>query len=556
MPGPGNVIGVACNDGEKYLAREFFELFKTPWEFYRPEHTYPVVVSTLPRLTGVRANLLVIYSSAPDDGVTEGASDAQDTYLEYREAALPLYGKVRTFESGGATLLRLRGSSAAAAIATHRPPVTVLRAGYDLFQEVGLLLSSGQPGRNALLPTLDIHISMLRDWMAEAGIPFVEVPAVPPGRRFMVCLTHDVDFLRIRDHKLDHTMWGFVGRASVGSLWRLMKRDIPWRRCLDNWKAALMLPGVHLGLCKDFWFEDFGRYADLERDLKATFFFIPFKNRPGQKVRGRHAERRAAAYDVTEQSELVQNLTEMGHEAGVHGIDAWHDADKGREEHRRLAETSGKSRLGVRMHWLCFDASSPRILEEAGFEYDSTSGYNDAVGYRAGTSQVFQPIGARRLLELPMHIQDTALFYSGRLGLSESQAWERCELLINNAAAYGGVLTILWHTRSLAPERFWGGFYVRLLDALRTERAWFATALQITDWFRHRRALAFRQVDFSGGRLRLVLDYQPPEYGKPNLTLRIHNAARGFSAASRGARTFLDIPWTGDRVMEIPIAGD
>ena len=155
-----------------------------------------------------------------------------------------------------------------------------------------------------------------------------------------------------------------------------------------------------------------------------------------------------------------------------------------------------------------------------------------------------------------MHIQDTALFYPGRLGLTESQAWKKCELLINNAAAYGGVLTILWHTRSLAPERFWGGFYVRLLDALRTERAWFATALQITDWFRHRRALAFRQVDFSGGRLRLVLDYRPPEYGKPNLTLRIHNAARGFSAASRGARTFLDIPWTGDRVMEIPIAGD
>ena len=30
-------------------------------------------------------------------------------------------------------------------------------------------------------------------------------------------------------------------------------------------------------------------------------------------------------------------------------------------------------------------------LDEAGFEYDSTVGYNDAVGYRAGTSQVFRP---------------------------------------------------------------------------------------------------------------------------------------------------------------------
>src|SRR5213593_2536831 len=227
MQNPGNVIGVACNEFEKDLVREFFELFKTPWEFYRPQHTYPVVVSTLPRLTGVRTNLLVIYSSAPD-GDTENASDAQDTYLESREATFPIYGKIRTFESGGTTLLRLRGSSTAAAIETSHSPAKVFRAGYDLFQEVGLLLLSGQPSRNALMPTLEIHISTLRNWMAESGIPFIEVPAAPPGRRFAVCLTHDVDFVRIRDHKLDHTMWGFVGRASVGSLWRLAKRDISW----------------------------------------------------------------------------------------------------------------------------------------------------------------------------------------------------------------------------------------------------------------------------------------------------------------------------------------
>ena len=33
---------------------------------------------------------------------------------------------------------------------------------------------------------------------------------------------------------------------------------------------------------------------------------------------------------------------------------------------------------------------SPRQLEAAGFDYDSTWGYNNAVGYRPGTSQVFR----------------------------------------------------------------------------------------------------------------------------------------------------------------------
>ena len=40
-------------------------------------------------------------------------------------------------------------------------------------------------------------------------------------------------------------------------------------------------------------------------------------------------------------------------------------------------------------------------------------GYNETVGFRAGTSQVFAPIGTKHLLELPLHIQDTSLLYPG-----------------------------------------------------------------------------------------------------------------------------------------------
>src|SRR5438034_4827601 len=91
----------------------------------------------------------------------------------------------------------------------------MLRLGYSLFREVEYLLSVGQPPENAHTPTLDMHIMMLRDWILDAGITLLEIPPSPSGHRFAVCLTHDVDFLRIRDHKFDHTMWGFqIGRAS------------------------------------------------------------------------------------------------------------------------------------------------------------------------------------------------------------------------------------------------------------------------------------------------------------------------------------------------------
>jgi hypothetical protein len=75
------------------------------------------------------------------------------------------------------------------------------------------------------------------------------------------------------------------------------------------------------------------------------------------------------------------------------------------------------------MHWLYWDENSPAQLEAAGFTYDSTGGFNGAVGYRAGTTQAFKPPMARRILELPLHVMDTALFYPYHMNLTQSEAW-------------------------------------------------------------------------------------------------------------------------------------
>ncbi len=105
-----------------------------------------------------------------------------------------------------------------------------------------------------------------------------------------------------------------------------------------------------------------------------------------------------------------------GCEVGLHGIDAWLDSSKGREELEEIRSLTGNSEIGVRMHWLYYDQQSPVALEKAGAAYDSTIGYNETVGYRAGTTQVYKPLEANRLLELPLHVMDTALFYPDSSG--------------------------------------------------------------------------------------------------------------------------------------------
>ena len=79
------------------------------------------------------------------------------------------------------------------------------------------------------------------------------------------------------------------------------------------------------------------------------------------------------------------------------------------------------------------------------------------------------------MLELPLHIMDTALFYPSYMNLANDQARGAVLPLIENVTRFGGVLTINWHDRSLGPERLWGDAYLALLGDLRARTPWFAT---------------------------------------------------------------------------------
>jgi hypothetical protein len=186
------------------------------------------------------------------------------------------------------------------------------------------------------------------------------------------------------------------------------------------------------------------------------------------------------------------------------------------------------------MHWLYFGPDSPAHLEAAGFTYDSTAGFNETIGFRAGTSQVFRPPGCRTLLELPLHVMDTALFYPSYLHLTDEEARSRVADLVGHASAAGGVVTFNWHDRSLAPERLWGGAYAAMLDDLRRHAPWFATAGDIVAWFRGRRAAAF------DGTFHAPSGEHPPGAtaapGLPAYRLRTYTPSGGLLGAGPGQR--------------------
>ena len=60
----------------------------------------------------------------------------------------------------------------------------VVRIGFDLFQEVRHLLTLGQPAEFASIPTLELHISLLRELIVSQGLPLVEILPVSSRTSF------------------------------------------------------------------------------------------------------------------------------------------------------------------------------------------------------------------------------------------------------------------------------------------------------------------------------------------------------------------------------------
>jgi hypothetical protein len=538
------MIGVLADSADHVVVREFFELFKTPWEFCRADRKYDVVLCSGNARFDGDAELVVMYSGSEtpfdhEQKVQAHCVPGSTHVLSHQGDRISIYGNMITFPQMGNGLLVNEDSRECAAYLDEWEGRVLARIGYDLFSEIRTLLTSGQPVANASSPALDLHIAFLRDLITRSGVPLVEIPPVPDGYQFVACLTHDVDHPVIRRHKWDHTMFGFLYRATVGSLRSVIRGRMPVRDMFKNWAAALKLPFVHFGLARDFWREFDDRYLELEEGLRSTFFVIPFGGRAGNKSSGPAPSIRAAQYGAQDIAGAIQKLKAAGCEVGLHGIDAWMDSTKGREELDEIRRVTGMSEVGVRMHWLYFDQQSPATLEAAGAAYDSTFGYNEAVGYRVGTTQVYKPLDANQLLELPLHIMDTALFYPSHLALSEPQAKKMLAPMLDNVVRLGGTLTVNWHDRSLAPERLWGVFYSDLIQDLKHRNAWFATAGQATAWFRKRRSAQFESEGIKSDAVRAKVGVDHGD-NLPGLRLRIHKSRKLGSINVQDAESYVD----------------
>ena len=278
---------------------------------------------------------------------------------------------------------------------------------------------------------------------------------------FRLRLTHDVD-----------EVWAAHGRP-IRAVVRSLVADLVRRRELDlaARRALSVLEGPCRGVAGDpFNTYDFLMDASERHGLRSTFYFVA-----GQSCPEYDADYRLSDPPVVD---LLRRIHERGHEVGLHASYGSYDSPEViRAESEALRAACGAAGFeqptwGVRQHFLRL--SNPftwRSHEMAGLAHDSTLGYADQVGFRAGTCReypLFDLLDRRQLAlrERPLIVMDRTL--SDYMALGPDRASDLVRSLVETCRRHRGDAVILFHNNSSEVRR--GAYYERLIDLLANPR--------------------------------------------------------------------------------------
>jgi hypothetical protein len=159
-----------------------------------------------------------------------------------------------------------------------------------------------------------------------------------------------------------------------------------------------------------------------------------------------------------------------GVEMGVHpGYFTFGDETELGAEVERCRAAIGKGELGGRQHYLRWSPETWLDWERCGLAYDSSVGFADCVGFRAGTCWPYRPWlwkenRRAELLEIPLIVMEQSLISASYMGLTPEQSAAAVKDLLRKCGAVGGVFTLLWHNNCLG--RPYGAHLSGILDLL------------------------------------------------------------------------------------------
>jgi hypothetical protein len=287
-------------------------------------------------------------------------------------------------------------------------------------------------------PLVDEYVDLL--WAAMSRL-WPDLSRRPTQYRLR--LTHDID--------RPWASWGHsarsVARSVGGDVLRRRDPELAARRISSWFEARAGRADRDPFATYDFLMDTGERHG-----LRSVFYFMAGNNPGDVDFRYRLSDAPFV--------EILRRIHERGHEVGLHASYASHrSADRVRSEFEALraaCEAAGFQQVswGVRQHYLRFATPTTwRIHEAAGLSHDSTFGFGERAGFRAGTCReypVFDAIERRalKLRERPLVAMDATLL--GYMGLGLDEASERLRRIADACRREGGDVVLLYHNDILA----------------------------------------------------------------------------------------------------------
>jgi hypothetical protein len=273
--------------------------------------------------------------------------------------------------------------------------------------------------------------------------------------QFRVDLSHDVDWPKCSNRRLAATV-----KAATGDLLKRRDPQLTARRLLS--RAALRWR-PDADICNTFTFL---MDESERRGMRSAFYFIA----------GHTAAARDGDYSLDDPwiRQLMTRIHRRGHEIGLHpSYETFRDAQQTRREKEVLLDVCGKLGIeqeawGGRQHFLRWENPTTwENWEQAGLDYDSTVGFADCPGFRAGVCFEYPAFSITRrsrlrLRERPLVVMEASLLDYLQRSPDETIA-EICRLK-RNCKLFGGRLTLLWHNSRLL-TRVERRMYREALDA-------------------------------------------------------------------------------------------
>ena len=263
----------------------------------------------------------------------------------------------------------------------------------------------------------------------------------PHGFKFGMAISHDIDIAH---------------RSVLGGVRILLKNALPGRisAIIDSAISSLGL--------KHNPYDAVAEWLKLEKELeiKSTYFIFA----------GKRNHEDDPKYELKRLSNSIVKIKSNGFEIALHtsiGSFEGHDFENSKS---CLEEFCGIKINGLRPHYL--SASFPEYWREdvkTGFEYSSSLGFDNDIGFFDGLDLPFYPYDKTidkpmNLLEIPIAIMDCGLI--GNNNANSDAVFEKGKALIDRAVSSGGLIVLDWHQRTFYNRDYpgWFGLFLRLMQ--------------------------------------------------------------------------------------------